>query len=210
MAAALAAGLALAGAFPPAGFWPLAAAGPALLTLAIWGKRRTATFLLTLACGLVFFLGLLSWLVNVAWYAWVTLAVIEALIFAVLGLALRPLLRLRAWPLAVAGWWVLQEGIHDRFPWGGFPWGRLAMSQAAAPTAGWVAIGGPPLLTFLIALAGACLAYLVIAGLTARTGDRAAGRAVRVPAALALAAAVPGPGRQPGLDRAVGPGPGRP
>ena len=189
LAAAVAAGLALAGAFPPAGFWPLAAAGPALLTLAIWGKRWTATFVLTLACGLLFFVGLLSWLVNVAWYAWIALAVIEALIFAVLGLALRPLLRLRAWPLAVAGWWVAQEGIHDRFPWGGFPWGRLAMSQAAAPTAGWVAIGGPPLLTFLLALAGACLAYLVIAGLTARAAGHPAGRAARVPAALAVAVA---------------------
>ncbi len=91
-----------------------------------------------------------------------TLAVIEALIFAVLALALPPLLRLRTWPLGVAGWWVLQEAVHDRFPWGGFPWGRLAMSQPGAPTAGWAAIGGPPLLTFLLALAGAGLAYLVI------------------------------------------------
>lgn len=188
LALAFAAGLALTGAFPPVGFWPLAAAGPALLILAIWGKRPVATFLLTLACGGVFFLGLLSWLLNVAWYAWFTLAVVEALIFAVLGLVLRPLLRLRAWPLAVAGWWVLQEGIHDRFPWGGFPWGRLAMSQAAAPTAGWVAIGGPPLLTFLLALAGATAAYLVIAVLGARAGGRPALRPARVPALVALAA----------------------
>ena len=71
----------------------------------------------------MFFLALLSWLVNVAWYAWVTLTVVESVIFAVLALALPPLLRLRAWPLAVAGWWVVQEGVHDRFPWGGFPWG---------------------------------------------------------------------------------------
>jgi apolipoprotein N-acyltransferase len=189
LAAAFAAGVMLAGAFPPAGFWPLAAAGPALLTLAIWGKRWTATFLLTLACGLVFFFGLLSWLVNVAWYAWVALAVIEALIFGVLGLALRPLLRLRAWPLAVGGWWVAQEGIHDRIPWGGFPWGRLAMSQAGAPTSGWVAIGGPPLLTFLLALSGACLAGLVIAVLSARTAGQPAVAAIRASAIVAVAAA---------------------
>ncbi|HEX5189935.1 MAG TPA: apolipoprotein N-acyltransferase, partial [Streptosporangiaceae bacterium] len=161
LAAAVAAGLALAGAFPPFGFWPLAAAGPALLVLAIWGKRRLATFTLALACGLVFFVTLLSWLVNVAWYAWLALGLAEALVFAVLALALRPLLRLPVWPLAVAGWWVAQEAVHDRFPWG-FPWGRLAMSQPDAPTAGWVAIGGPTLLTFLLALAGAGLAYLAI------------------------------------------------
>ncbi len=142
-------------------------AGPALLTLAVWGKGRLATFMAGLICGAVFFLALLSWLVNVAWYAWVTLTVVESVIFAVLALALPPLLRLRAWPLAVAGWFVLQEGVHDRFPWGGFPWGRLAMSQAAAPTAGWAAIGGPPLLTFLVALAGASIAYLAVALLAA-------------------------------------------
>src|SRR5262245_39553467 len=36
---ALAGGLALAAAFPPAGFWPLAVIGPALLTVALWQQR---------------------------------------------------------------------------------------------------------------------------------------------------------------------------
>ncbi len=160
--AAFAAGLTLAGAFPPVGFWPLAIAGPALLMLAISRKRLLATFGLGLTCGLVFFFALLSWLVNVAWYVWTALAIAEALSFALVALALPFLLQLRAWPLAVAGWWVLQESVHARYPWG-FPWGRLAMSQAAAPTAGWTAVGGPVLLTFLLALAGASVAYFVIA-----------------------------------------------
>jgi apolipoprotein N-acyltransferase len=51
--------------------------------------------------------------------------------------------------------------VRDRWPYA-FPWGRLAMSQASAPTARWVAIGGAPLLTFLLALAGACLAWLLL------------------------------------------------
>ena len=174
---AIAAGLALAGAFPPVGIWPLAIAGPALLTLAVWRKRTLPAFGLGLACGAVFFVGLLSWLVNVAWYAWAALAGLEALIFAVTVIALPPLLRLRGWPLAVAGWWVAQEAIRDRVPWGGFPWGRLAMSQASAPTAGWSAIGGPPVLTLLAALAGTGIAYLVV---TAMTGAaRASGQVDR-------------------------------
>ena len=110
------AGGSLAGAFPPIGFWPLAIAGPALLTLAVWGKRYAVTFILTLTCGLVFFVGLLSWLINVAWYAWFALAVAEALTMAVLALALPQLLRLRFWPLPVAGWWVVVEAVHDRWP----------------------------------------------------------------------------------------------
>ncbi len=174
----IAAGLALAGAFPPVGIWPLAVVGPALLTVAVWGKRPVPAFGLGLACGAVFFVGLLSWLVNVAWYAWAALAGAEALVFAVLVVAIPPLLRLRAWPLAVAGWWVAQEAVRDRFPWGGFPWGRLAMSQASAPSAGWAAIGGPPLLTFLLALAGACLVYLAVAPLVPTAGPAAMDSAI--------------------------------
>jgi apolipoprotein N-acyltransferase len=191
--AAVAAGLALAGAFPPVGAWPLAIVGPALLVLAVRGKRPLPAFGLGLAAGGVFFVGLLCWLINVAWYAWVTLAVVEAVIFAVATLALPPLLRLRAWPLAVAGWWVAQEAVRDRIPWGGFPWGRLAMSQAAAPTAGWSAIGGPPWLTFLLALAGATLAYLIVR----RTAISAALAVLAVAAVLAGNLAwrwSPGPG----------------
>jgi apolipoprotein N-acyltransferase len=85
----------------------------------------------------------------------------EMVSFAVLTVAQRLLLRLRAWPVAVAGWWVAAEAVRDRWPYA-FPWGRLAMSQASAPTARWVAIGGAPLLTFLLALAGACLAWLLL------------------------------------------------
>src|SRR5215469_5513963 len=42
------------------------------------------------------------------------------------------------------------------------------MSQAGAPTQGWAAIGGPPLLTFVVALVGAMLAWLVLTAWSAR------------------------------------------
>jgi apolipoprotein N-acyltransferase len=159
--AAVAGGLALAGAFPPAGFWPLAAAGPTLLVTALSGQRLRASFGLGLLFGLAFFVPLLSWLVNVAWYAWAALAVAEAVIFGLLAVGQRLLLRLPGWPLAVAAWWVAAEAMRGRWPYA-FPWGRLAMSQAGAPSAGWAAIGGPPLLSFLVALAGATIAWAVL------------------------------------------------
>jgi apolipoprotein N-acyltransferase len=158
---ALAGGLALAAAFPPVGFWPLAVAGPALLTVALWRRSLRASLVVGLVFGAGFFVPLLSWLVNVAWYVWAALAVAEMVSFAVLAVGQRVLLRLRAWPVAVAGWWVAAEAVRDRWPYA-FPWGRLAMSQASAPTAPWVAIGGAPLLTFLLALAGSCLAWLML------------------------------------------------
>jgi apolipoprotein N-acyltransferase len=158
----LAGGLALTAAFPPYGIWPLAAVGPALLVVALWQQGLRGSFAVGVVFGVAFFVPLLSWVVNVAWYAWAALAISEALIFAVLAVGQRLLLRLPAWPVAVAGWWVAVEAFRDRWPWGGFPWGRLAMSQAQAPTVRWVSLGGPPLLTFLIALAGACLAWLIV------------------------------------------------
>jgi apolipoprotein N-acyltransferase len=155
-------GLVLTAAFPPYGIWPLSVVGPALLAVALRRQSLRGSFAVGAVFGLAFFFPLLSWVVNLAWYAWVALAVSEALIFAVLALGQRLLLRLRAWPVAVAGWWVAAEALRDRWPWGGFPWGRLAMSQAAAPTVRWVEVGGPPLLSFLIALAGAALAWLIV------------------------------------------------
>ena len=198
---AVIAGLALAAAFPPVGVWPLAMVGPALLILAVWGKGPRATVGLGLACGGAFFVPLFSWLINVAWYAWAALVVLETVIFAVAALGLRPLLRLRAWPLAVAGWWVAQEAVRDRIPWGGMPWGRLAMSQAGAPTSGWAAIGGPPLLSFALALTGGCLAFALITVLGhGRPGQHRAAGAMVV---LALGAAMAG-----NLAWTTTPGPG--
>jgi apolipoprotein N-acyltransferase len=133
-----------------------------LLAVALRGQRAWASLAIGGLFGLAFFFPLLSWVANLAWYAWVALAVSESVIFAVVALGQRLLLRLRAWPVAVAGWWVAAEAFRDRWPWGGFPWGRLAMSQAEAPTLRWVSVGGPPLLSFLVALAGGTLAWLIV------------------------------------------------
>jgi apolipoprotein N-acyltransferase len=160
--AAAAGGLALAAAFPPAGAWPLAPLGPALLVVALWGRSLRASFAAGLLFGLALFVPLLSWLINLAWYAWAALALAEAVIFALLTVGQRVLLRLRAWPVAVAGWWVAAEALRDRWPYA-FPWGRLAMSQAGSPAAPWAAVGGAPLLSFLIALTGATLAWVLLA-----------------------------------------------
>lgn len=183
--AGLAGGLLLAAAFAPAGVWPLAIVSPALLVVTLYGRSLRGAFTVGFAFGLAFFFPLLAWVINLAWFAWVALAIASALIFAVFAIAQRLLLNLRWWPLAVAGWWVAAEAFRDRWPWGGFPWGRLAMSQAGLPTQGWAAIGGPPVLSFVVALTGATLAWVLVSALTeGRAGRR---RPVAV-AAVAFAA----------------------
>src|SRR5579875_3560123 len=86
-------GLVLPAAFPPYGFWPLAAVRPTLLVLALRGRRLRAAFAVGAVFGLAFFFPLLSWVINLAWYAWVALAVSESVIFAVLAVGQRLLLR---------------------------------------------------------------------------------------------------------------------
>jgi len=112
----VAGGLALYASFPPAGIWPLAVLGPALLVLALTGRTLRGSFGCALAFGLAQFVPLLSWLVNEAWYAWAALAGAEAVIFALLAIGQRLLLRLPYWPVAVAGWWVLAEGVGTGGP----------------------------------------------------------------------------------------------
>jgi apolipoprotein N-acyltransferase len=183
-------GLAVYAANPPTGLWPLAVLGPALLVLALTGRSLRASFCCGLVFGLALFVPLLSWLSNVAWYAWAALAGSEAIIFAVLCLAQRLLLRLPGWPVAVAAWWVSAEALRDRWPYA-FPWGRLGMSQSAAPDVRWVAVGGVPLLSFLVALTGAMLARAVLTGLGSRDwrsrGSVGAAAAAVVTAGLVLA-----------------------
>ena len=96
---AIAGGLATYAAFPPVGAWPLAAAGPALLVLALTGRSLRGSFACGLAFGFALFVPLLSWLINEAWYVWFALAAALTVIFAVLVIGQRLLLR----PARLAG-----------------------------------------------------------------------------------------------------------
>jgi apolipoprotein N-acyltransferase len=176
LATGLAGGLLLATAFAPWGLWPFAIVSPALLVFALSGRSLRGAFVVGLVFGTAFFLPLLAWVVNLAWFAWVALAIASGVIFGVFAIAQRLLLNLRGWPVAVAGWWVAAEAFRDRWPWGGFPWGRLAMSQAGLPTQGWAAIFGPPVLTFVVALCGGVLAWVAAIALAEYARRRDAGQ----------------------------------
>ncbi|WP_245886736.1 apolipoprotein N-acyltransferase [Kineococcus xinjiangensis] len=193
-----------AAAFPGLGWWPLAPVGVAALVLAVAGQRPRRAALLGLLHGWAFFVPLLQWSgVYVGALPWLALATLCAL-FHVLLAALLPRALRAPWglaPLAVAGTWVAVEALRARVPFGGFPWGRLAFSQADAPTLGLASLGGSPLVSFAVALSGALLA-LAVTTLARRgrlvqlpdvrlpsrgTGGRAT-RAAAAAAALAVAA----------------------
>ena len=163
---AVASGLALWLAFPSHDLWAMAPIGVALLALATRGASPWQGALLGLVSGLACFLPLLSWSgIYVGALPWIALAVLESLYIALLGLACALLQRGaslagvdRVRPMVVALAWVAQEALRSTTPFGGFPWGRLAFSQADSPLAGLAALGGAPAVTFGVALVGGLLA----------------------------------------------------
>nr|WP_244884187.1 apolipoprotein N-acyltransferase [Carbonactinospora thermoautotrophica] len=176
-------GLALAVAFPPYGWWPLAVPAVAVLSLATHRIGARAGAVAGFAFGLVFFLALLDWVNVVGLDAWLALAVVQALFFVPLGAGLAVTSRLPGWLLWAACLWVGEEALRARVPFGGLPWGRLAFSQPGTPFTPYAQLAGSPLVTFAVALTGASLAALVICG--------ARRRPVPAAVALAVAAAVP-------------------
>lgn len=194
LVAAVAAGTALLLAFPPYDLWPAAPAGAALLALAVHRTGVRAGAALGGLAGAALFLPLLSWTsLEVGAVPWLLLAATQAAFLAALGAAAAytsPLVdRVRwLWPLLTAVLWVGQEALRSRIPFGGFPWGRLAFSQADAPTLPLASVAGAPLVTTAVAAAGGFLAlgaWHTAARLRART-DRWSAAAT---AALSMAGA---------------------
>src|SRR4051812_29003357 len=156
---AVAAGLAGAAAFPRLDIWPLAIVSVAGLSWAVDGRRSRTGAWLGLLYGAAFFGPLLHWTgTYVGAVPWLLLVLAETAAMAGLG-AVLPLVQRLPFPAAgIGAAWVLEEAVRDRVPFGGFPWGRLAFSQADSPLRWFAALGGQPLLTFAVAVLGGTLA----------------------------------------------------
>ncbi|WP_245634479.1 apolipoprotein N-acyltransferase [Janibacter limosus] len=167
---ALAGGLCLWLSFPDHDLGYLAIVGVALVGIAMWDVRPRTGALLGLVAGVACFVPTLSWSgIFVGKFPWFALAITEGLYLAAMGAVLaavqRPLIRAgRLLPAAllVPVLWVLQEWLRGTLPYGGFPWARIAFSQADTPFARWAAIGGAPLITFVVALIAVPVVLVVV------------------------------------------------
>ncbi|MCI2958647.1 apolipoprotein N-acyltransferase [Agromyces atrinae] len=152
-------------AFPDVSIWPLAFVGIAMALVSLIGRRAGSAFLVGLVFGLAFYLNHVSWTsLYLGPVPWLALSVLESLFVAggavLITLAYRWLPR--AWPgrvgrlvvlpLVVAGLWVVREAVTGSFPYGGFPWGRAALSQSESPFADVVSWVGSTGLGFLMVL----------------------------------------------------------
>jgi apolipoprotein N-acyltransferase len=186
------AGAVLDGAFPDTGVWPLALLGVALMLVTLIGRTVVHAALIGFVAGIAFYLTHISWAaLFLGPLPMTALAVLESLFFALGGVAIALAYRWlpRVWPggpgrllllpAAVAGLWTAREAWASVWPYGGFSWGRVGMSQNDGPLAplySWIGISG---MSFVLVL----LAALAIEAV------RAAGPARVVRAAIPVAVA---------------------
>ncbi|HET9257014.1 MAG TPA: apolipoprotein N-acyltransferase [Pseudonocardiaceae bacterium] len=153
--AAAGAGLLLFAAAPPRELWWLAPLSLAVLWAVLHGRSARAGFGYGFLFGLGFFVPLLSWVGElVGSVPWLALATLEALVLALAGTGVAVVSWLPAAPVWATGVWVAAEALIARFPFDGFPWGRIAFGQPSGLFLPLAAIGGAPLLTAAVVLTG--------------------------------------------------------
>ncbi|MEO7127179.1 MAG: apolipoprotein N-acyltransferase [Nakamurella sp.] len=159
-------GLAVFGGFAPSTLWWLPTIGFALLSLAIRGTGWRAAAGLGVVFGCLMFLPLLSWAgIYVGATPWVALAILEAILVAPATVLMSVASRLLPlWPIWAACAWVAGETLRAVFPFGGFPWGGVAFTQANGPLLPLVAVVGESGLTFAVVLVGLGLGELLRLG----------------------------------------------
>ncbi len=165
---AVVAGACLALAFPPTSLWPLAFIGSGLLPLVVRGVRARRAFGLAFLAGLAFFIPTLSWVDFPGIPVLLALATAEAVFIGGAGVAFMLVQRMRWGILWCPFVWVADEAVRGRYPFGGFPWSRLAFSQVDEPALHWASVGGAPLVSFVTAAAG-CAGVAAVTTLAARS-----------------------------------------
>ena len=193
---AAAAGPILDAGFPDRGWWPLAFVGVGLVLVSLIGRRPGSGFLVGFLAGTAFYLLHIEWATEFLGDVLPMLALtfLESLFFGVgamlIALAYRWVPRafptrpgrLGLLPVVVAGLWTAREGIASVWPYGGFAWGRVALSQSESPFAslfGWIGVSGVSFVCVL--LVAVVLELLRFGGM---------GRLARVGLGVALAAVI--------------------
>lgn len=173
--------------FPEPGWWPLAILGVTALLLALRGGVWRCA-LIGFAWGISFFLPHLVWAdLVVGSLPWIALSVAESIMVAMFAIAWSLVSHINwvasrrwTWPLVAGALWTAMEEARSAVPFGGFPWGRIAFSQADSPIGRLAWLGGVPLVTFVSVAIASVLAVSVLA--------LGRGRLMRAEGGLALAA----------------------
>lgn len=144
--------------FPDKSVWPMTFIGIALMLIALRGRRSWAALLVGFLGGFAFYLTHISWAsLFLGPVPMLALSFLESLFVALGGLAIALAFRWlpRAFgvgwgatlglAIVVAGLWTAREAWMSVWPYGGFSWGRVALSQAESPLAPlfpWIGVSG--------------------------------------------------------------------
>ncbi len=167
----------LALAYPTPGQWWCAPISVAIFSALAWNQTKKLGAITGFVYGWVAFLVQHTWLtvvgVDATWILSFYLAIWIGAIGIVISIISRAITRKAIpWPigvLAISSVWVLEEFLRGRYPFGGYPWARLAFSQADSPLALWSRIGGIPWLSFVVvAISVACVAIFISASTRAK------------------------------------------
>lgn len=173
LALAAGSGLAILGAHPPLGAWPLTFVAPGLFLAALWVEQRAATnasrpprmFRLGALSGVATFAPMLSWLIMPAGYVgWGLLVGVQVVWFGLLAVLTRPFLHSRFLPVWLAIGWTGIDAWRAAIPLNGFEWGSIAYAHVDGSWLLSVArvLGGRGI-TFLVVLISASAALVISA-----------------------------------------------
>ena len=132
--------------------------GMALLFRALLDRPIRIRLINSLVAGSSFFLPLLHWSSSyVGWIPWVSLAILQTLIFALIGLV--PLRRNFSSVALFAASFTLIELIRMKYPFGGFGWGRVGHTQVEL-LSGLYSLVGIAGISFIVALIAALISLI--------------------------------------------------
>jgi apolipoprotein N-acyltransferase len=142
-------------AYPSANFWPAIFASVLLLVLAVRKLGFWKGFLIGFVGGFSYFVAQIYWISQyLGPVPLIALAACQALFFALASGIIAALTKTDVSPLLlsifIATVWTGREWVSTHYPYGGFPWSRVSMSQADSPLAQWVSIGGFGFLSFIV------------------------------------------------------------
>jgi apolipoprotein N-acyltransferase len=174
--AIIAAGLALY-AFPTEGVWILAVLIPGLSFLATRGLGFWVASAVGFIAGQAYYISHIEWLAL--YLGPVPLIALSSLMsfFFALGVGATAWLYRRLKPkgyglvgfaFAAASIWTLREWVGSNFPYGGFPWSRLGMTQADGWFANYAWWGGISLISFALVLISMLLVLISLEAIKKR------------------------------------------
>lgn len=158
-------------AFPTEGIWVTALLIPGLIFVATRGLGFWTASALGFIAGQIYYITHIEWLaLYLGPVPLIALSTLMSIYFAAgvgvtawLYRSMNPRgLGLLGFAIAAAGIWTLREWIGSNFPYGGFPWSRLGMTQADGWFAKYAWWGGISLISFALVLISILLTLVIL------------------------------------------------